>query len=122
MTAASEQKQPENQPENQPALHSVRIRISGSGFIYATHDNKDAASIRVTRRDLVRWNCDHGNYTVLFKGQSPFEAVAVHGRKGADSAVSVVVGEKGTYKYAVTVALEDGGLITDDPEIIIDGD
>ena len=45
-----------------------------------------------------------------------------HGRKRSDTVTSVVTGHKGSYHYAVTVALEGGGLIVDDPEIIIDGD
>jgi plastocyanin len=108
--------------QKQPALHSVRIQIRGNGFAYTTPEHPNAATIHVRPGDKVKWNCDHGNYTVLFKGESPFEEVAVHGRKSADTAVSVVTGKYGSYKYAVTVALADGGLIVDDPEIIIDGD
>src|SRR4051794_27874596 len=108
--------------QKQPALHSVIIRIKDSGFMYSTPDERNAASIRVQRGDHVKWNCDHGNYTILFKGESPFTEIAVHGRKRSDTATSVVTGHKGSYHYAVTVALEGGGLIVDDPEIIIDGD
>ncbi len=105
--------------EKRPTVHSVGIQINGKGFTYTTPDNRNAARIYVRRGDHVKWNCNHGNYSVLFKGETPFSEVAVHGRKNMDTPLSVVTGEPGSYHYAVTVALPDGGLIVDDPEIII---
>jgi hypothetical protein len=106
-------------PKRDPKLHSVTITIADKGVIYSTPELRNAAQIYVERGDTVKWNCDHGNYTVLFKDGSPFTAIGVHGRKGTDTDTSIVTSVDGTYKYAVTVALATGGLITDDPEIII---
>jgi hypothetical protein len=106
-------------PKRDPKHHSVTITIADKGVIYSTADMPDAARIYVHEKDTVNWNCDHGNYTVLFKDQSPFTNIGVHGRKRIETATSTVTGHPGVYKYSVTVALETGGLITDDPEIII---
>lgn len=102
-----------------PKHHSVTITIADKGVLYSTPELRNAAQIYVQKGDTVNWNCDHGNYTVLFKDQSPFENIGVHARKRIGTATSTVTGAPGTYKYSVTVALETGGLITDDPEIII---
>ncbi|HEX4274723.1 MAG TPA: hypothetical protein VHZ74_05180 [Bryobacteraceae bacterium] len=107
--------------QTEKALHSVGIHIKGSGFAYLTPDNRNAATIHVRHGDRIKWNCDHGNYTVLFKGESPFGQAAVHGFKKMETTTSVITAKPGRYTYAVTVALEDGGLIVDDPEIIVDG-
>jgi len=102
--------------------HHVNISINGNGFLYAHPDGQNAATIVVRKGDHVRWRCDHGNFSVLFKQHSPFADVAFHGRRGTESVTATVVGDPGSYHYAVTVAL-DSGLIVDDPEIIVnDGD
>ena len=108
--------------EYAPAHHRVNININGNGFLYSRHDGQNAATIVVRKGDHVMWRCDHGNFSVLFKKNSPFADVAFHGRRGNESVTATVVGEPGSYHYAVTVAL-DSGLIVDDPEIIVnDGD
>jgi hypothetical protein len=106
-------------PKRDSKLHSVTITIADKGVIYSTPELRNAVTIYAHEGDTVKWNCDHGNYTVLFKDGSPFTAIGVHGRKGTETVTSIVTAIKGTFKYAVTVALETGGLITDDPEIII---
>jgi plastocyanin len=106
-------------PKRDPKHHSVTITIADKGVIYSTPELRNAAQIYVERGDTVKWNCNHGNYTVLFKDQSPFKNIGVHARKRSETDISEVTGPPGTYKYSVTVALETGGLITDDPEIII---
>ncbi len=103
------------------AKHRVEIQIKGKDFAYAGRDGQNAATIHVRRGDHVTWLCAHGNYSVLFKQNSPFADVAVHGRRGDESVSANVVGTPGSYHYGVTVAL-DGGLVVDDPEIIIDND
>jgi len=108
--------------QKKPTLHTVGIQINGNGFLYRTPENMIADTIRVRHGDHVKWNCHQGNYTVLFKGESPFAEVGIHAFKGADTSISMVVGKPGSYKYAVTVALPDGGLIVDDPEIIVADD
>jgi hypothetical protein len=106
-------------PQKQPTEHAVHIHLNGSGLRYARPDSQDAATIHVRKDQLVKWHCDHGNYSVLFKGESPFEEVAVHGRKGAETVAATVTGEPGRYEYAVTVAHVDGTRM-DDPIVIID--
>jgi plastocyanin len=88
-----------------PKHHSVTITIADEGVLYSTPELRNAAQIYVQKGDTVNWNCDHGNYTVLFKDQSPFDNIGVHGRKGTGTVTSIVKLEKGTFKYAVTVAL-----------------
>jgi hypothetical protein len=117
MTTAAEKREPRQ--------HFVRINIDDKGFAYDAPGHQNAREIVVRNGDTIRWNCGHGNYTVLFKAGSPFrgKAVAVHGPKNTDTMEAVIEGIKGHhYAYAVTVALEGSGLIVDDPVIIIDGD
>jgi len=108
-------------PQRQPMVHAVHIKIDGTGFLYTNPDQQNAATIVVRKGDRVKWRCDHGNYSVLFKADSPFTDVALHGRRGTETVTATVVGQPGSYKYGVTVAL-DSGLIVDDPVVIIDGD
>jgi len=105
-------------PAPQPQRHLVHIQINGRGFMYARPDGQNAATIVVRKGDHISWRCDHGNYSVLFKAHSPFADVGFHGRKGTETVHAVVLGEPGSYHYAVTVSL-DSGLIVDDPEIIV---
>jgi hypothetical protein len=109
-------------PQKQPfevSLHHVQININANGFMYARRDGQNATTIVVKKGDHVTWRCDHGNFSVLFKNRSPFADIAFHGRRGTDTYTAVVVGERGSYHYAVTVSL-DSGLIVDDPEVIVD--
>jgi hypothetical protein len=52
---------------------------------------------------------------VLFQDKTPFKDVGIHGRVGSDT----TTGPPGSYKYAVSVALESG-MQVDDPEIIVE--
>jgi plastocyanin len=107
--------------KGEPALHAVHINIDGTGFLYTNPDRQNASTIVVRKGDRVKWRCDQGNFSVLFKAQSPFADIALHGRKGNETVTATVVGLPGSYQYAVTVSL-DNGLIVDDPIVIIDGD
>ena len=107
--------------QKKPAFHAIAIRFDGKGFVYTTADQKDGATIAVRRGDRVKWSSDLGNYSILFKGESPFVEVATHGRKGAETDLLEIVGEPGAYKYAVTVA-HANGLTVDDPVVIVSGD
>src|SRR4051812_16739859 len=114
---------PSRQQERAPARHHVHIRPDGikregNQFSYAHADGQDAASITVRRGDHVKWRCDHGNFSILFKNHSPFGEIAFHGRRGHETAEALVVGESGSYHYAVTVSA-DAGLVVDDPEVIV---
>lgn len=113
MTPATKQEQ------HASARHHINIQINGGGFMYAKPDGQNASTIVVRKGDRLTWRCDHGNYSVLFKHNSPFGDVAFHGRRGNTTVEATVIGEHGSYHYAVTVAL-DSGLIVDDPEIIVD--
>jgi hypothetical protein len=107
------------QREKTGAKHEVHININGKGFLYSRPDGQNAATIVVKKGDHVTWRCDHGNFSVLFKAHSPFAEVGYHSRRGMETVDAVVLGERGSYQYAVTVPL-DSGLIVDDPEIIVD--
>jgi hypothetical protein len=102
-----------------PVLHSIGIQVNTNGFSYSTPDNRDATTITVQQGHQVKWNCGHGNYSILFKGETPFADVGTHGRSGSDTAALTVVGAPGSYKYAVHVVLPDG-VVVDDPEIIVE--
>lgn len=104
-----------------PKLHAIGIRFEGKGFVYSTPEHPDAKSIYVQRGDRVKWNCHHGNYSILFKERTPFADVGAHGSGGSDTATLEIIGEPGSYKYAVNVALPNGSVV-DDPEIIVGGD
>jgi hypothetical protein len=112
------QKSAPNREETAPK-HEVHINVNGNGFLYTRPDGQNAATIVVRKGDHVTWRCDHGNFSVLFKAHSPFAEVGFHGRRGTETVHAIVLGERGTYQYAVTVPL-DSGLIVDDPEIIVD--
>jgi|GEM_PF-2897468 len=109
--------------QKQPAVHAIAIEFDGKGFVYTTADKQNGATIHVLRGDRVKWSSELGNYAILFKAESPFAEVAAHGRKGSETEHLTVVGERGTYKYAVTVAFPNG-LTVDDPVVIVgdDGD
>jgi hypothetical protein len=104
--------------KKEPKLHEVNIHVNGRGFAYFGLDAGNATTIRVRRGDHVKWNCGHGHFSVLFQGESPFAEIGAHGRQGSDSQILTVIGKPGSYKYGVTVALENA-LVVDDPEIII---
>ncbi|HTA44725.1 MAG TPA: hypothetical protein VK789_19895 [Bryobacteraceae bacterium] len=107
--------------KREPKLHHIGIRIDGKGFVYTTPDRPDASTVYVKKGDFVKWNCSHGNYSVLFKSGTPFQDIGAHGRGGADTHTLEVIGEPGPYKYAVNVALPNG-LVVDDPVIIVGDD
>jgi hypothetical protein len=100
------------------AEHHVHIHVDDKGFRYAGQDGNDAGSIRVRTGDNVSFHCGHGNYSVLFKNESPFGVTGLHG-SGNKEASAVVEAQSGSYKYGVTVSLP-AGFRTDDPEIIVD--
>jgi plastocyanin len=105
--------------QHEKAIHTVHIHVNGGGLLYKRPDNESASTIVVRRGDQVKWHCEHGNYSVLFKGESPFAEIAVHGRRNTETVHAIVVGDPGSYNYAVTVSL-DHGLLVDDPVIIVD--
>ncbi len=109
------------QEQKQPTLHTVNIRIDENGFVYTSPEHPNAYKIYVKRGDKVRWNCNLGNFSVLFKEKSPFDDIGAHGRKGFDTAVLTVIGPPGGYRYGVNVTLPHG-LVVDDPEIIVGPD
>ncbi len=104
----------------EPVLHSIGIKIDADKFTYSTPDNRNASTVVVQRGHRVKWNCGHGNYSILFTGETPFADVGAHGRGGSDTASLTVVGAPGSYKYAVHVVLPNG-VLADDPEIIVEG-
>lgn len=107
------------QSQRQPKTHTVSIDHDGKGFVYSTPEHPDASVIRVYRGDHVKWHCRHGNYSILFKEHSPFADIGAHGRSGSDTVELKVIGETGSYHYAVNVALPHA-LIVDDPVVIVD--
>lgn len=107
--------------QREPKLHAIGIRLDDKGFVYSTPEHPDASIVYVRRGDHVKWNCDHGNYSILFKEHSPFMDIGAHGRGGSDTLTLEVVGGPGSYRYAVNVALPKG-LVVDDPEIIVGND
>ena len=117
MTPAPQKSAPHR--EQTGPRHQIHINITGNGFLYTRPDGQNAATIVVRKGDVVTWRCDHGNFSVLFKLNSPFALVGFHGRRGTETVEALVVGERGSYHYATTVSL-DSGLIVDDPEIIVD--
>jgi hypothetical protein len=82
--------------------------------------DEDATKINVRPRDTVVWQCDHGNYSILFKSRTPFENVAYHSHRGAPTKEALVVGVNDEYHYAVTVIGDEGQPVADDPVIIVD--
>jgi hypothetical protein len=100
--------------------HSISIEYNGKDFVYTHGETQRPANVlHVKRGDVVRWSCDHGNFSVLFKKESPFSHVGLHGRKGENTNDAIVTGDANRYEYAVSVAHHDGRMLVDDPEIIV---
>lgn len=110
---------PAHQKETTGSGHEVHIEVNGQAFTYTRKDGSNADKLIVRQGDHITWHCAHGNYSVLFKHNSPFHEIAFHGKRGDVSGSAIVVGPEGSYHYGVTVAL-NGALIVDDPEVIVD--
>lgn len=93
--------------------HRIAIQV-GRGGARCVPD-----SVRVKRRDTVRWTCARGPYEVRFGWDSPFPDVSYSGQKGRAASAKVRRDAcPGRYKYFV--AVYDGRkVVTDDPDIII---
>jgi plastocyanin len=117
------QKQPDDRSPSAAGrtVHTVQIDFDGKGFLYTIAGKPGASEITVHPGDHVTWHSGVGNYTILFKNDSPFTEIAAHGRKDTRTVPLEVTGKMGTYRYAVTVALPNG-LIVDDPVIIVGND
>jgi hypothetical protein len=103
------------------STHAIEIRHDGKAFIYQTAEKGDGTTIRVRPGDHVKWSSHVGNYSILFKGESPFDEIAAHGRKGAETSVFKVNAKPGKYFYGVTLAMPDASMVVDDPVIIVGG-
>jgi hypothetical protein len=103
--------------------HSVRIDFDDGRFTYTQDENNQPAQrITVKRGDVVRWRCDHGNFSILFKSHTPFAVIGVHGKRGETTMDSLVTGDSGNYRYAVALVPDGGEPVVDDPEIdVTDG-
>jgi hypothetical protein len=84
--------------------------------------------LKVKTGEKVSWTCPDGNFSGVFKSQSPLEAAGFSGLKGKSSGkIKATAPRKpggdvpNTYPYSVTVVdQETGEACTDDPDIIID--
>ena len=107
-----------HEPEKEQNSHAIEIHFDDKGFRYSKADKTDGTIINVSSGDQVKWVSHVGNYSILFKGESPFEEIAAHGRKGTETGVFIVTAKAGRYHYGVTLALPDK-MIVDDPVIIV---
>lgn len=104
-------------------IHAVRIELAGNKLSYMNPATGLTASTIVVRKgEAVHWQCPHGNFSVLFKAQSPFNETGFSAKQGAVTQDAVVTGLRGSYKYAVMVIPPNGHPIVDDPEVIVGDD
>ena len=103
------------------STHAVEIRHDGKAFVYKSKSGEkgDGTTIHVNAGDHVKWVSHVGNYSILFRGESPFDEIAAHGRKGAETNAFKVTAKDGKYYYGVTLAMPDNKMIVDDPVIIV---
>ncbi len=106
-------------PGRAPANHFISILLNGTTLSYVDANGKQAATIYVRRGDIVQWHFVHGNYSIVFKGPSPFQRVGFAGTGNVPTGEAEVTAPDGTYQYAVTVVPPAGQAILDDPEIIV---
>ena len=107
-----------------PQRHIVKIQSTGTKLAYVDGTTgKSAAAIRVKRGDVVQWHFEHGNFSIVFKGRSPFAEPGYAGTGNVPTRDAEVTGADGKYEYAVTVVPAKGQPILDDPNVIVgDGD
>lgn len=103
-----------------PARHLVRIQSNGTKLAYVDAHGKSASVINVRKGDVVQWHFGQGNFSIVFKGKSPFVDVGFAGNGDVPTRDALVTGASGKYSYAVTVVPEKGPAILDDPDVIVD--
>ena len=109
-----------DETKTRQSAHAIEIQHDGKAFVYRTADKGDGTKIKVRTGDVVKWTSHVGNYSILFKGKSPFEEIAAHGSKGTETHLLKVTATEGEFHYGVTLALPDK-MIVDDPVIIVGG-
>ena len=104
-------------------IHAVRIERAGNKLTYMDPaTGASATTVKVHKGEAIHWQCAGGNFSVLFKRQSPFAETGFSARQGTPTKDAVVTGLKGSYKYAVMVIPPNGHPIVDDPEVIVADD
>ena len=93
----------------------VRIRVDGPDFIY------EPATLTTNGEGTVTWHCDQ-SFGLHFGDRTPFQKLRIQSPAGSvtipfDTGRPLALG---TYKYTVAVCRDDGVLIDQCPEIIID--
>jgi plastocyanin len=109
-----------DEAKTRQSSHAIEIQHDGKAFVYRTAEKGDGTKIKVRTGDVVKWTSHVGNYSILFKGKSPFEEIAAHGSKGTETRLLKVTATEGEFHYGVTLALPDK-MIVDDPVIIVGG-
>mgnify|MGYP001587074576 CR=1 len=88
---------------------------------YRDDAGNDARSVRATSGDEIRWKSGVGRYVITFPKGTPLNSAKFEGKKDQEAAGSVQPKvTKRRYKYNVLVTKDDGTVLKDDPEIIID--
>jgi len=101
------------------ARHLVRIQSDGARLSYVNAQGEPAATIHVKPGHVVQWHFEHGNFSIVFKGKSPFAEAGYAGNGGVPTRDAQVTGPAGKYSYAVTVVPLQGNPIVDDPDVIV---
>jgi len=101
--------------------HAIVIEHDGHRFIYKNPEtNQPAEVLKVKRGDVIHWHSNRGNFSILFKKDSPFSEVGLHGKRGERTKEALVTGDAGEYHYAVALVPEGHGEpLVDDPVIIV---
>lgn len=109
-------------PQMMAAAWEIKIDVakdtSATKIVYYI-DMGEKYAYAVPEGAIVKWKCDYP-FTLLFQGDSPFEADDVEDTP--KSKVKKLKGEVETnhiYKYTVSVTFGDGGPLILDPVIII---
>ena len=102
-----------------PARHLVKIQSNGTKLAYIDATGKPATTIYVKKGDVVQWHFGEGNFSIVFKGASPFAEVGYAGNGDVPTRDAQVTGAPGKYAYAVTVVPTKGHPILDDPDVIV---
>ncbi len=88
---------------------------------YRDDAGNDARSVRATSGDEIRWKSGVGRYVITFPKGTPLNSAKFEGKKDQETAGPVQPNAaKRRYKYNVVVTRDDGKILKDDPEIIIE--
>ncbi|MGI8991391.1 MAG: hypothetical protein ACR2I2_17640 [Bryobacteraceae bacterium] len=101
---------------------TIGIGVDDTGhFKYDVDGASGGERVRIFRGSTVNWTSADGNFSVLFKDQTPFNDFSYGAANGRHTLTAKVKSSAGfqSFKYSVMV-VKNGTTWENDPEIVID--